>query len=293
MLNIENLTFITENHKDDLDNSKSPSLYIIEENYSILNLRLLRLLPSGLEYFTSFYIHHKNSYYFKSQDGVESCESPKDFYIKMLNDFDYLTEMIKHYSDSVELIEDKLFAQTNLRSLNSEIFNLKKDLLKIRRATERFNIVFLEYYKSEKSLFTGLESSLKEIISDSEVELRSTISLLDKLDTCFNYLNSIKNDALNKNIYVLSVISGVFLPLNLIVGFFGMNTNGLFLAKHNNATTIVFYTIISIFLLLLIGIPTLNLINKHLVFRIFGKYSVYAKLSKKLEKVNDDFNILS
>jgi hypothetical protein len=46
-------------------------------------------------------------------------------------------------------------------------------------------------------------------------------------------------------------------------------------------------------LFLLIGIPLLNIINKVFVFKIFGRYSVYAKLSKKLEKVNDDFNILS
>jgi magnesium transporter len=293
MQNIDDLTFISENHRDDLKNSKSPSLYILDKEYSILTLRLLRLTPLGLEYFTSFYIHHNSNYYYKSQDIVEGCDSPKDFYIKILNDSEYLTQMIKNYSESVELIEDKLFTHTNLRSLNSEIFNLKKDLLKIRRVIERLSIALSEYYKREESLFLGIEHSFKEIITDSEVDLRVTVALLDRLDTCFNYLNSIKNDALNKNIYVLSVISGIFLPLNLIVGFFGMNTNGLFLADHKSGTTVVFYTIVSIFLFLLIGIPLLNIINKVFVFKIFGRYSVYAKLSKKLEKVNDDFNILS
>ena len=97
---------------------------------------------------------------------------------------------------------------------------------------------------------------------------------------------------MNKNIYMLSVISGIFLPLNLIVGFFGMNTNGLFLANNTNATMIVFYIIVSIFTFLLIGIPTLNFINKIFVSKVFGRYSVYAKLSKKLEKVNDEFKII-
>ena len=293
MLNLESLKFISEDHLDDLQNSKSPSMYIIGEGYSILTLRLLKLTPSGLEYFTSFYIHHNKTYFYKSHEAIENCSSPKDFYNRILNDLEYLIQMITHYSDSVDLIEDKLFAQNSLRSLNSEIFSLKKDLLKIRRVSERFNIVLNGYYKKEKDLFVGLEFSFNEIINDSEVELRTTISLLDKLDTSFTYLNSIKNDALNKNIYMLSLISGIFLPLNLIVGFFGMNTSGLFLSSESNGTMIVFYTILSIFSFLLIGFPILNLINKLFVFRIFGRSSVYAKLSKKLERVNQDFNILN
>jgi len=43
MLNLEILKFISEDHLDDLQNSKLPSIYIIGEGYSILTLRLLKL----------------------------------------------------------------------------------------------------------------------------------------------------------------------------------------------------------------------------------------------------------
>jgi magnesium transporter len=32
---------------------------------------------------------------------------------------------------------------------------------------------------------------------------------------------------MNRSIYLLTIVSAVFLPLNLVVGFFGMNTGSL------------------------------------------------------------------
>lgn len=32
---------------------------------------------------------------------------------------------------------------------------------------------------------------------------------------------------MNRIVYILTLLSGIFLPLNLVVGFFGMNTSSL------------------------------------------------------------------
>lgn len=41
---------------------------------------------------------------------------------------------------------------------------------------------------------------------------------------------------MNKMIYILTIISAIFLPLNLVVGFFGMNTSGLPFAGGTSGT---------------------------------------------------------
>lgn len=46
-------------------------------------------------------------------------------------------------------------------------------------------------------------------------------------------MSAIKNEKMNQSLYFLSILSAIFLPLNLIVGFFGINTNDLFLAMLN------------------------------------------------------------
>ena len=56
---------------------------------------------------------------------------------------------------------------------------------------------------------------------------------------------------MNKMIYILTIISAVFLPLNLLVGFFGMNTSGLpFTTPEVNGTLNV------IFLMFILVLPT-------------------------------------
>mgnify|MGYP000011775486 FL=1 len=55
----------------------------------------------------------------------------------------------------------------------------------------------------------------------------------------YAHIQGIKNDKINRNIYILTMISALLLPLNFITSFFGMNTSGLFLSEYKNATTIV------------------------------------------------------
>ena len=44
---------------------------------------------------------------------------------------------------------------------------------------------------------------------------------------------------MNRTIYLLTILSGIFLPLNLIVGYFGINTQGLPFAHLPNGSFIV------------------------------------------------------
>ena len=41
---------------------------------------------------------------------------------------------------------------------------------------------------------------------------------------------------MNRNVYYLTIISGIFLPLTLVTGFFGMNTGGMPLSDDPHGT---------------------------------------------------------
>jgi len=57
--------------------------------------------------------------------------------------------------------------------------------------------------------------------------MRSATLQLSKLDYLHSFYNAKSNEKMNRILYILTIISAVFLPLNLVVGFFGMNTSGL------------------------------------------------------------------
>jgi magnesium transporter len=60
-----------------------------------------------------------------------------------------------------------------------------------------------------------------------ERTLSSAKLQLSKLDYLYNFHHAQTNERMNHLIYILTIISAIFLPLNLVVGFFGMNTSGL------------------------------------------------------------------
>lgn len=60
-----------------------------------------------------------------------------------------------------------------------------------------------------------------------------------RIEDIYQFIQSLKNDKISRNIYILTIISSLLLPLNFITSFFGMNTTGLFLSGSAHGTLIV------------------------------------------------------
>lgn len=60
-----------------------------------------------------------------------------------------------------------------------------------------------------------------------------------RIEDIYQFIQSLKNDKISRNIYILTIISSLLLPLNFITSFFGMNTTGLFLSDSQHGTLIV------------------------------------------------------
>ncbi|HGZ69857.1 MAG TPA: hypothetical protein ENK74_00475 [Nitratifractor sp.] len=50
---------------------------------------------------------------------------------------------------------------------------------------------------------------------------------IEKLDYLYDFYCAKVDEKMNRNVYYLTLLSGIFLPLTLATGFFGMNTSGL------------------------------------------------------------------
>ena len=77
----------------------------------------------------------------------------------------------------------------------------------------------------------GLKKELKNSIHEASVFKTIANEYAYRVEDIYTFIQSAKNDKINKNIYLLTLISALFLPLNFITGFFGMNTNGMFLSS--------------------------------------------------------------
>lgn len=92
---------------------------------------------------------------------------------------------------------------------------------------------------------------LKSLIYETKILCDNAKELILRLDEINSFIYEIKKEKTTKSIYMLTFVSTIFLPLNLITGFFGMNTGGLFLAQDKNGSLIVLGLIIIVIVLIL------------------------------------------
>ncbi len=283
----ELLTEINPLHLEDLKNEQHHSVFIMEERYKILIIRGLDISGEGLTYTSQGFIilNNQEIYLFNHEDDllVKSDYAFSNIFelispIYLKND-----QIIKSYVNEIDKLEDILFERKSTRIFMDIWFELKKDSTRIERHLMRTLGILRRFtnecMKKEDFQFAEFTNLLEEI-SVLENGVKNQISRLDAL---YNYLVSIKNDKLNYNLFILTILSAIFLPLNLVVGFFGMNTENLFFKNNPLGTQYVLWIVLGSLSLSVFGLPLIRFVDNK-IFRIFlGRYNIYKKISSKLD----------
>lgn len=160
---------------------------------------------------------------------VASLESnlPKGTTDIFYNIFD---QLVDHYFPIVYEIEDhlndfdSLTGQAFNKSLMDKVFNIRADLLKLRRTIVPMrDLVYrllstdtLQQMKEQRHYFTDIYDHLLKLAEmlDSNREITSDIRE--------NYI-SITSNRMNSIMMTLTVITTIFMPLTFIAGIYGMN----------------------------------------------------------------------
>ena len=81
---------------------------------------------------------------------------------------------------------------------------------------------FIKHYREKID-----ELAFKDLIEHTDRAFGFSRSAIDKLDYLNEFFKAKQDEKMNNIMFVLTILSAVFLPLTLISGFFGMNTGGL------------------------------------------------------------------
>jgi magnesium transporter len=267
--------------------------YSAFENYidfSILLLRRIEFTKDKLDFKSEFFIlKEKQVFYFDrdKNDFILLKKAYLDLVRQLEGYYRNNQKIINAYASQVESLEDDLFDR-NLSSLFMDIwFDLKRDMSKLENYYYRNGIVYHEFLKASESHFDRCKDEFKDIEDGINFHSSNINTLKSRLDGVHHYYNSIKGDRLNSTLLTLTVISGIFLPLNLIVGFFGMNTSGLFFSNEASGTQKVVYILLSVLGVCVLGIQAVRLANKYILRLLLGRYSFYKNISKRIEDISD------
>jgi magnesium transporter len=283
-------------YRNDIAYGDRTSRYFTREDIGILTLRELAISSDSLSVNAKhFVLKDSKVYLYESElDKFILLNHGHVDILKVAQDNHQVNaEILNSYYGQIDMLEDCIYERDVPRHFMDTWFDLKKNLLKIERYFNRYVLILNGYMKDQSSKGTIDISEGQSLLEKATVSLGQSTGLVSRLDTIHNYYNSVKNDKLNKNIYFLTLISGIFLPLNLIVGFFGMNTENLFFKDHPQGTLFVVYILGGVIFTLTIGFRIAHFIDKKILRRSLGQYKVYQAVFKNVEKIEKVFKVNS
>ncbi|MGC9350740.1 MAG: magnesium transporter CorA family protein [Sulfurovum sp.] len=218
-------------HHDDLDNPLHPSTFDHNEGYDILILRLpiLKKLHEIEMISFGFIICETQSYvYDTTTERLEKLpERFENIYEMMDKKIDELLTFFKRYQDEILTIEELLYAEYIDTKFMSRWIRHKRDIVRIEHVMQLAADALKEFIKRYEHQNDFPVNHYDDLLEHCERIYRSASLQLAKLDYIYNFYTTRTAEKMNRIIFVLTLISGIFLPLNLFVGFFGMNTTDL------------------------------------------------------------------
>jgi zinc transporter len=155
--------------------------------------------------------------------------------------------------DIIGQIEDRAdFLEENI--IDSSDVKFRNEILSIRRES----IILRRYLFPQKEAMNKLYHDKITWINEYErLELRETNDQLmrhieeldtirDKVALIQEELSNMLSDQMNKKMYVLSIISAIFLPLTFLTGLLGINIGGIPGAQSDNAFLIFSLMLVAI-----------------------------------------------
>lgn len=247
---------IHELHLQDLQNPLHPSTFEEYQDYRILVLRLPEQMSKKSKIHSYGFIMTEESVYYydkKQKDFTQFPAALNDMYHFLDDKIDTLMHDIEIVQDKIVSLEESLYKKFTAPFMD-HWHNLKKELSRSERVIlKAVDILKLFIVKSKGSEVFPL-NEFNDLHEHLERTLRSNVAANDQLDNLYHYYTLRANDRMNRSIYLLTVISVIFLPLNLVVGFFGMNTGGLPFQKSPLGTSYAFASMIIFAVLLTTGV---------------------------------------
>jgi len=134
-----------------------------------------------------------------------------------------LTELDEKIDDLEEMVADNPDA-----ALRSDIVSLRKRAIILRRYMAPQRDVVNHLKNSDLSWITGLHRrNLQESYDRITRYVEDLDAIRERTQIVQDELMSVLSERMNKNMYVLSLVAAIFLPLGFLTGLLGINVGGI------------------------------------------------------------------
>lgn len=158
--------------------------------------------------------------------------------------------VISDTDDAVDALEDEVLTEQSYE-LRQRIAGIRRAAISMRRYLAPQRDVMAHLYSEKVDWLDDTERMrLREIADRTTRYVEDLDAVRDRAIVTQEELNNRLAEQMNKTMYILSIVAGIFLPLGLLTGLLGINVGGIPGTESKWAFTI--------FCILLVGIAVLQ-----------------------------------
>lgn len=169
----------------------------------------------------------------------EPIRSSVELLVHLLRDqADVLVSIVRDAVARVDEIEDKLLAgRTNRRD---DLGPLRRVLVRLQRLLAPEPAALFRLLQKPPSWVAELDSQeLRESTEEFSVVLSDMASLQERIKLLQEEIAARVNEENSRSLFVLTIVTVLALPINIIAGLLGMNVGGIPLAQHPHGFWII------------------------------------------------------
>ena len=140
---------------------------------------------------------------------------------------DRMGPVLDDLNDAVDQVEEEVLESPG-HELRTKLSKLRRQAIALRRFLGPQREVFGRLYSDRTTLLSDIDRShLREITDRLTRYVEDLDSARDRAAVTQEELGGCISDQMNRNMYVLSIVAGIFLPLGLLTGLLGINVGGM------------------------------------------------------------------
>jgi len=173
--------------------------------------------------------------------------SPVELLSQLLqNQSSVLVDILRQSTGRVDQIEDRMLAN-RISTSRSELSSLRRVLVRLQRLLAPEPSAFFRLINRPPEWITKDDlQDLRESAEEIAAAVSDTQALVERVKLIQEELVALLNERTGRTIYVLTVVTVLALPINMVAGLFGMNVGGIPLASDK----LGFWSIVAILLVL-------------------------------------------
>lgn len=169
-----------------------------------------------------------------------------------------LVEILRQSSQRADQIEDRLLAH-HISVSRSELGTLRRVLVRLQRLLAPEPAALFRLLNRPPDWITTEDlQNLQQAAEEFSTAVGDATALIERVKLLQEELAAQVTEQTNRTLFVLTVVTVLALPINLVAGLFGMNVGGIPLAEQRSG----FFIIVGILLVLTAGLAYLAFLRR-------------------------------